>query len=509
MSIIRPVLWFRIAGVAIFALVFVFPPIALGVRCFQSETESAAWAFRWLLLGKSIGLAITASISAVILALPVARIVGGRSGRSSAVRLACLATLLSPPMVYAFGWQRLIPAPAAGDFHEWRSYACCVAVWSLWTWPIPAWIVGAAWSRSAAHLHEAARLDSSPVQTMLRVTLPILIRPLTLSGLLLFSLFLGEYTVPHAWALRVYATEVLSWATSSLDPVDTLRPAWPTLGVNTLGVITTICLWRWATAPSEGDSRDDSPRFRDGLLALGYFVVAWIAPMGGLVLNASTTRAFGEAVTVYGGDLAWSIALAAAAGAFSIVLGVCVAQYRGVAGVALIGSAVVGCCPGALVGLAAVAAFNRDALAVIYDHAPIVAIAYVMRFGWIGVAAGIVARRQTPVALIDQAKVDGASRSAIWRSVVVPGQLPLLAAAACVIAALSAADVAASTLVRVPSFNPIAHVIIEKFHRLEDDMLIALCACLAGFSVLAVGVVMVLARGIGAGVEREASTSMG
>src|SRR3989304_3988553 len=52
-----------------------------------------------------------------------------------------------------------------------------------------------------------------------------------------------------------------------------------------------------------------------------------------------------------------------------------------------------------------------------------------------------------------------------------------------VIAVLPVADVATSSLVRVPTFNPIGHVVIEKFHRFEDGMLISLSLCLVSAAI--------------------------
>ena len=58
--------------------------------------------------------------------------------------------------------------------------------------------------------------------------------------------------------------------------------------------------------------------------------------------------------------------------------------------------------------------------------------------------------------------------------------------AAGVIAALAVAELPTTALTRVPSFAPIAHVIIEKFHRFEDGMLVSLSFCLVGFTLVVI-----------------------
>ena len=85
---------------------------------------------------------------------------------------------------------------------------------------------------------------------------------------------------------------------------------------------------------------------------------------------------------------------------------------------------------------------------------------------------GVMVRQSAPLDLVAQARADGATPFGIWRHVRIPQSLPALCCAVGVVTALSVADVATSSLVRVPHFNPIAHVIIEKFHRFEDGMLV-------------------------------------
>ncbi|MCH8243344.1 MAG: hypothetical protein IH897_12155 [Planctomycetes bacterium] len=59
---------------------------------------------------------------------------------------------------------------------------------------------------------------------------------------------------------------------------------------------------------------------------------------------------------------------------------------------------------------------------------------------------------------------------------------------------MSIADVATSSLVRVPSFSPIALILIEKFHRFEDGMLISLSVWLVGATLPATILLMLALR---------------
>jgi len=130
--------------------------------------------------------------------------------------------------------------------------------------------------------------------------------------------------------------------------------------------------------------------------------------------------------------------------------------------------------PGALTGVSLIATYNTNVTWWVYDHWPVVALCYIARFAWIGALVGAVLSATQSRDLTDQALLDGATRRQAWWQIVVPPQKRLLIGAVAIVTALSLGEVPGSALVRVPGYSPIIHVIIEKFHRMEDDMLIAL-----------------------------------
>jgi ABC-type Fe3+ transport system permease subunit len=135
---------------------------------------------------------------------------------------------------------------------------------------------------------------------------------------------------------------------------------------------------------------------------------------------------------------------------------------------------VFGALPGALIGEALVTAYNRPSLGWLYDHWPIVALAYVARFGWIGLLVALLVLRHRVGDLSAQARTDGATESGILSHLLIPMNWALPAAGVAVVAALSPADLSVSALVRVPTFNPIAYIVMDKFHRFENGMIVAL-----------------------------------
>ena len=63
----------------------------------------------------------------------------------------------------------------------------------------------------------------------------------------------------------------------------------------------------------------------------------------------------------------------------------------------------------------------------------------------------------------------------------------MLLCAAAIVMALSLGETEASALVRVPSFAPISHVLLEKFHRFEYGMLVSLSLWLVAAAIVPAG----------------------
>ncbi|HNQ24835.1 MAG TPA: hypothetical protein PKK06_17275 [Phycisphaerae bacterium] len=434
-------------------------------------TDGFAFSGRQLgLLARSVVLAAGATIVALLLALPGAYAVGraGRLQERPLIAALLVAALLFPPMVYTFGWQRVLPGLLRGHF-------CCVGVWALWGWPIPALVIGTGWRRRGKAVIEAALLNTTPTAAWLRVVLPVLLRYVVLSALILFLLYLGDYGVPHACGLRVYATELLGWAQNSALTIDTAWASIPPAVVTLLVWFLLTRVWRRCAGDEDAGGAVSHEPARSGALlglAVAGCIVSFVVPLVALAAHLSSAAALLEASRVYGTELAWSAGLAALGGVLAVLMGVAVAGTPRGGMVALSWAVLLGALPGALVGSALIAAYH--AVPPVYDHWPILTIAFVARFGWVGILVAWLAAASVPAELAEQARSDGAGPLALLLHLHVPMYWPTLLAGSAVVAALALGDIATSTLVAIPSVRLVAHVIIEKFHRLEDDMLIAL-----------------------------------
>ncbi|MHC5109730.1 MAG: ABC transporter permease subunit [Planctomycetota bacterium] len=454
--------------------------------------------------------------------MPAAWLIGRFRSRSvRALALAAgIALLLCSPMVYTFAWDGVLtrwwpadaPAeklniselanlpPAANAPASARTSISpvlrCVILWSLWAWPIPACIMGFGWAGRGRKMLEAALLDVSLPRALLTIGWRTMAPWWAFSSLVTVLLLLHEYSVPHACGLTVFATELLSWASQSSIPTDTVLPALPQLLLVVLLLGLAIRQWRClddqVSLSAMGSARNGVGRTVAVVAGL-IWSVSWLVPMVVLVNRLGDVETMATAWQTYGGDLLMTIAVASAAGLVSVMIGLVIGAWRRVRVATVIIFVLWGTLPGALIGMSLVSAYNRDWLSIVYDHWPVVMLAYIARFGWIGILAGVLIHRDRATRVVEQAGLDGATSGQVLRRITLPLHGPVLLCAALTITALAVGDVAGSALVRGPSFTPIAHLIIEKFHRFEDGMLVSLslwivvgtvpAACFAGWLI--------------------------
>ncbi len=473
-------------GLALYALVIVVPSFALvarSVRLGRSETGSP-WltSNQWSLLGESVQLAASSAGLAVLLSLPAAYVVGriGRVSRTPVVGALLLAPLLLPPMIYAFGWQWVgLPVFAGGSLCRW--------IWASWCWSVPALLIGSGWARAGRDAYAAAVLDAGPAVAFFRAVLPMLARHALIAALILFVLFLNEYSVPHACMLTVLATELLALAANSTRSADVLVPSMPVLAVTAVASGLVYWLWRgrgWAQTDSDDLSGRASGSVTLVVLAIAVGLATTITPLVLLVREAGSWAAMAEAWRTYHTELGQSIGVALGAGLVAVVMGVMLGVAGRWRGAILVLTLLFGALPAALVGEAVLVAYQPVGL--IYNHWPLLVIGYAARFGWIGLLTAWLAGATVGTDTVAQARTDGAGESSILLRLAYVPNLPLLLCGVAVVAAFSLADVAVSSLLQVPSIAPISLKLIEKFHRFEDGMLVALSLWLVAGAIPAV-----------------------
>ncbi len=466
-------LW-TILAIGLFLLAIVIPSVAVVARAVADGLPPAGgwmWSARqWGLLTDTVILAGAAVAVAVVLSLPASYVVGQTRRLSTRPILVALTALplLLPPMVYTFGWQRLAAALPPR--------LLCICMWAAWGWPIPALLVGSGWARAGRAGYEAALLSTTAGSAFVRAGLPLLWRPLSISGLILFVLFLGEYTVPHACGLSVYATDLLGLA-EAFGPraIEVLWPSVPLVGLLMIAGGLAWVTWRGSAdddagaAGATGGSRRSKAALVGVIVILGLTIVT---PIVRLAWHGAILEWVDLAWQTYRAELLQSVAVSIVGGLAAVLMGTGLAMHS-VGRRLVVGWAVVfGLLPGALVGQALVAAYLS--VPPVYNQWPIVVFCHVARFGWIGLLAAMLAWRQVPPDLVQQARADGADALAVDTHVRLWPNWPTLLCGAGLVAALSLADITAISLVRVPSVGTISLTLIEKMHRFEEGMLVAL-----------------------------------
>lgn len=427
-----------------------------------------------VLLAKSVGTCAIAALLCVGFSVPAAMLLDSARGPIRFITLLCLsAVLLCPPMVYTFGWQGILPTGVPG-------WALCMFIWAAWAWPLAAFLLAPGLQSNRGAI-ECALLEVGRVRAFLFVTVPAL-RPYALTAAIAaLILFLGDYSVPHACGQVVYATEILGWASNSTRAIDTLAPALPGAAV-ILATLVVLCFVARNTV-SRSPDRLITPGTATVWCTVVLVAITWLVPLGALIARLESPAAIPIAIHTYARDTAWTFLSASAAGIVVCVLAIATAGWRRAAYAWAAWTAAIGVLPGALLGKALVTAYNRAPMSWFYDSWLIVTAGHVARFAWLGAIVGLLLSRDLRSTIADQAALDGAGRwSALFR-VFLPARRGLLASLTLIVVALSLGEAATTSLVRIPAFAPVSLVLIEKFHRLEDEMLISLSLLLIAVSL--------------------------
>ncbi len=179
-----------------------------------------------------------------------------------------------------------------------------------------------------------------------------------------------------------------------------------------------------------------------------------------------------EALATYHSELLGTLAVCLAVGIVIALIGVaCAANDRWlIAGVTT--ACLPALAPGALVGAAVLAAYQS--IDWIYNYWPIVVIGLTARYAWIGLFAAWLAVRSETKGMIDSAALDVDDLPTARIIVTIGRHWPVILCGGFIASAMAMADEAVVTIVQVPEPRMISTILIEKFHRFETPMLVAI-----------------------------------
>jgi iron(III) transport system permease protein len=353
----------------------------------------------WLLLARSIGLALAVTALAMVVGIPLGVLVGKTDvlGRRAAL-IAHAFPLFLPPFLLALGWFHLFSLSGTlgsepssnllfGPLGVIGSLALAFA-------PIVTILTGLGLQGIDPSLEEAGRTVTGPVGVVMRILLPLAWPSIALAALVVFALALSEIGVPMFLRVRTYSAAVFTRLGGiHYAPGEAVALVAPLLLIGGLLVwLDQRIVGRRSFARLGARSRLAQPmalgRLRVPASGVVWMVaLASLLPLAGLALRSGASGVR-EAQAWIGSSLSTSLIAAAAAAtvitAVGLFAGYALARRRA-GGSALDAMAVLAfMTPSAVLGVGLIAAWNRPGGQLVYGTVAIIVIGLTARYALIG-----------------------------------------------------------------------------------------------------------------------------
>jgi len=487
----------------------------------------------WVLLRNSFVVSMLTTVLAVSFGLIAALWVAGLKKRwQLGILAAAVLSLALPPFLVTNCWLDLLGH--SGSWRHWlplNIFSPGGTVWilTLLLWPITLFAVLSAWQRL-----EPSQLESDVAVSgwaLIRALLIPLARiSLGQAAVLTFVLALNNFAVPAILQVKVFPAEMWVRFSSTFDAAGALRSSWPLVGAPLLLVF-------WLSRQEFPWPRLEGPvparLFRQQLgpswfrvcgaltvllcvLSVGLPVFnlitlkrTWTELPGALAAGESATRnsflfAASAACLILGLALLFILPWAPLRTGSRLLRPLFVARFLGaLAWLPFL-------LPGVLVGMTLIAIFNRPGLSSIYHSVWIVILAFTIRyfaFGWNSAAHALHAVDRD---LLDDARLNGATRWQLFRSIQLPQIAPQAATAWYIVFLLCLWDVESMILVVPPGGEILSLRIFNLLHYGHNAQVNALCLILLATAMVPLLVWLMwrwlnprrllLARGVPAGI---------
>jgi ABC-type Fe3+ transport system permease subunit/DNA-binding beta-propeller fold protein YncE len=471
----------------------------------MTSVELAALAARSAAL--SLGLAVLATALGYI----PGKILATASRGRTVLFWITLAAFVLPHHVLFYIWSMPLNATAPlGAIMAAQPISVVVAVSTVLSssvlvfgyWPLAALLLAQGWRGIDPDVLRMARLEAGGWRRLVGVHLPLLARPLAVSVAACFVLIFTDCATFQLARIKTFGVQlsIIYELTNSAAAV--ALAAWPAviLAVAVAVVVSRHLEVGFVTPPQEGHQRMLRPL--DWAVLAALLGISLVAPLGILLASVGETQGLVDYWQIIGEKAGYSVvaALAAAALALTIVLGVLAAERLGgaarlvgrFAGLTLLVALFL---PGGLVGAAVIQTQIALALPPAWGEGWwVVSVAQAIRFAGVALIMLRLARDDADRHLEEMAGVDGASWWAAWWQVRWPRAWPLVAGAGLLVVLLSLSEVPATMMVLpagVPNFTQ--HV-FNQMHYFRDRNVTASCLLLVAlYLVLVAPVVMLVA----------------
>jgi iron(III) transport system permease protein len=455
------------------------------------------------LAARSMILSTTASVTALILGLVPAAVLGTCTRRQWPWLVGLvLAPLIVPPQVYAYAWG-LLPA---GSGARWAGGAWRAGLISAgWLWPVVALVVAAGYRSTGRAVHRLALLDGSASQAFWRAVLPSLRPHVMAAAAIVAGVTLIEYAIPHLTLCRVWASELMVLVDIRAPYGQIIRmaaqPVATVLAVLGLAVVVIRGSGYWLPVCEEDATPEAAERLNNATpTAIGWMGwlgagAVWLGTLGVpvalMAANLRAPRAWWQGLTTFAGQWPDSLQVAIAAGFASVALAIGTvalwqASGRAVWRWAALASLLAALVPPPALGVGYVVAFNRPGfIGELYADRPVVWIlALVGRYGVLAILITWLAIGRRKIAAVEQARVDGANGLDILGYVLLPMLWPSLVCAGVIVTLLALFEVVVTQLTRPPTYGSIAMTILNYMHYGRDDAVITTTLTLMAAGVI-------------------------
>jgi len=503
-------------GLALLPLAWVVGGGAVSVA--GAGRVAVADAVAWRLWGRSVTIALVATLLAMGVGLPAGWALArarlpGRGGWWAAASLP----LLLPPygMVVAalflherFGSGTVVPAWAGVALGLPVAIATAAIVLAAGTWPVVAILVALAARSVPRELEDAARLERTDGGAAWFAAWPHLRASWLAGGMFVFLSAFANYSVGDSLGLPTFAREILmrfradfSQATAARLGSLALLVAFPLVAIQR-GWLLRVALAPVASEPLP--ALRGSGRLVAGIAALaGALAISAALPVTALAIHASEREGWQLALAAGWDPLIQSATLAGAAALLSLLLAMALG-----ASVALRSSArrswadlvatLPYALPASLLAIGMVWAIDRILVralpAVWFDRSP-------LALAWVGALLGLPyaywlmapAWSRIDRDLDGDALLHGAGAWARWRHVVWPALAGPAGVAGAVVFALVAREMEATVILRPPGWYPLAFAVWDALHFGSREQAAATCLLMVGGTGLVIAAPLAIA----------------
>lgn len=501
----------RWIGICLFLCLVFSPLLALFIEMFKAM---AAGHWDWLslaipserrlmLLLRTVGLALSVSIAGMIIGAGVA-VALWRWNKGFAGYLPWIALILAPipPYIHALAWSTFLNLinSIAVQFGL-PSISMQGEVFAWWVQLMTLLPIGIGLSIAALKivhpsLIEAGRILRTDIRSLFNIILP-LASPLLLAGCgLLFILSIMDYSIPYLFQVNVYSMEIFVEYSASNEPVRAFMVSIPLLIIaatviffsqSAIKNVTQSASWHariWKTPPIW-------PAWFRFFLAIIIVITAVqvLVPLANLSIAASSVPDPGSTVMSAGSEITYSLWLSLLSALLSILLAAAVAPLLLKPGrsspwwwVSITCALAI---PPALSGIGLVAVWNNPVMPPLYGTALMPLLASLARFTPLAVIVLAAQLRRIDPLLLDAAKMlQARPLQALWK-IWVPLAAPGILAAAGIVFALTAGELAATLIVAAPGQATLTMRIYNLLHYGATNSIAVLCLIIFLVTLLA------------------------